>query len=253
MTASTNSVTIPAGYAPDAALLKDRAILVTGAGDGLGKATALACARHGATVILLGRTVHKLEKTYDEIEKAGGARPAIYPLNLAGANWNDYGDLAATLEREIGRLDGIVHCAAQFKQFSSLDDIAPHEWIETLQVNLTGPYAMTRQCLPLLQKSSDASVVFVTDASGRSAKPFQGAYGVSKAAVENLMRMWSLELENRPNLRFNSYYPGPMRTGLRIRGYSGEVSSHLPTPDLVAPALLWLLGPDSRGISGRML
>ena len=253
MTNTPHPITVPTDYAPDSRLLQNRVILITGAGDGLGKATALACARHGAIVVLLGRTVHKLEKTYDEIEQAGGAKPAIYPLNLSGAGWNDYGDLAATLERELGRLDGIAHCAAHFKQFSSLDDIVPHDWMETLQVNLTGAYALTRQCLPLLLRSPDASVVFVTDAAGREAKAFQGAYGVSKAALENLARMWALELETRGNLRFNTWYPGPMRTALRIKGYSGEITSQLPTPGSVAPALLWLLGPDSRGVNGRAL
>lgn len=244
---------IPAHYSAAADLLKDRAIVITGAGDGLGKAAALACAKHGATVVLLGRTVSKLEKTYDAIEQAGGPKPAIYPLNLAGASWNDYAELAATLEREIGRLDGVLHCAAQFKQFSALDDVEPREWIESLQVNLTAAYALTRHCLPLLLKSPDASVVFMADTGGRTPKAFHGAYGVSKAALENLMQMWALELEHHPSLRFNSYYPGPLHTGLRLRGYAGEIASKLPLPETVTPALLWLLGPDSRNISGKAL
>lgn len=242
---------IPARYAPAEKLLDGRAILVTGAGDGLGRATALACARSGAIVILLGRTVSKLEKTYDAIEQIDGAKPAIYPLNLTGASWNDYAELAATLEREIGRLDGIVHCAAHFKQFSALDDIDPREWIESLQVNLTAAYALTRCCLPMLAQAPDASVVFVSAAAGRAVKPFQGAYGVSKAALENLMGMWALELKNRGTMRFNSYDPGPLRTALRKRGYAGEATDTLPPPESATPGLLWLLGPDSTGISGR--
>lgn len=244
---------IPTGYVPAPQLLKDRAILITGAGDGLGKATALACAKHGATVVLLGRTVSKLEKTYDAIEQAGGAKPAIYPLNLAGASWNDYGELANTLEREIGRLDGVVHCAAHFKQFTSLDDVDPREWVESLQVNVTAAYTLTRACLSLLLKSPDASVVFMADRGGREAKPFQGAYGISKAALENLMQIWALELEKKPNLRFNSFYPGALRTGLRLKGYSGEVSDKLPLPETATPSLLWLLGSDSKGVSGKSL
>lgn len=245
--------TIPADYAPSPTLLKDRAILVTGAGDGIGKAAAIAFARHGATVILLGKTVAKLEKTYDEIEKAGGAAPAIYPLNLAGAGWKDYGELAATIEREFGRLDGILHAAAHFKQFSTLDDIGPQEWIETLQVNLTGAYALTRHCLPLLLNAPDASVVFMADSGGREAKAYQGAYGVSKSALETLMKMWAQEVEGRPALRFNSYYPGALRTALRLKGFSGEILHNLPGPETAAPALLWLLGPDSAGVSGKSL
>lgn len=244
---------LPENYSPAPALLKDRVIVITGAGDGLGKAAALACARHGATVVLLGRTVKKLEAVYDAIEKSGGPVPAIYPLHLGGANWNEYGELAATLEREFGRLDGLLHCAAHFKAFSRLQDVEPREWIESLQVNLTAAYALTSQCLPLLLKSPDASVVFGADGAGREARAFHGAYGVAKAGLESLSKTWALELEGAANLRFNTFDPGALRTGLRLKGYPGEVIDALPLPDTVVPKLLWLLGPDSRGTSGQAL
>ncbi|MDM4771129.1 SDR family NAD(P)-dependent oxidoreductase [Solimonas sp. SE-A11] len=242
---------LPENYQPAAGLLKDRVILVTGAGEGLGKAAALAFARHGATVVLLGRTVKKLEATYDAIEKAGGPAPAIYPMNLGGANWNDHGELANTLGREFGRLDGVLHCAAHFKAFARLQDVEPREWIENLQVNLTAAFAITSQCLPLLEKSPDASVVFCSDRAGREARPFHAAYGVAKAGLENLSRVWALETADRPQLRFNTYCPPPLRTGLRQKGYPGEVLDSLPLPDSVTPQLLWLMGPDSRGQSGK--
>jgi NAD(P)-dependent dehydrogenase (short-subunit alcohol dehydrogenase family) len=242
---------LPQSYSPPADLLAGRVLLVTGAGDGLGKAAALAAARHGASVVLLGRTVKKLEAAYDLIEEAGGPTPAIYPLNLGGASWNDYAELATTLEREFGRLDGLLHCAAHFKQFSRLQDVEAREWIESLQVNLTAAFALTSHCLPLLERSRDASVVFCSDAAGREAKPFQGAFGVAKAGLENLTRMWALEQERQENLRFNSFDPGPLRTGLRLRGYPGEPIESAPPPQSAVPALLWLLGPDSRGVSGR--
>lgn len=232
---------VPESGTPPPQLLKQRVVLITGAGDGLGRATALAAAGSGAQVVLLGRTVRKLEAVYDEIEKSGGPAPALYPLNLAGASWHDYGELAATIEREFGRLDGIVHCATQFKQFQPLDDIAPHEWIESLQVNLTGPYALTRQCLPLLLKSPDACVVFVTDAVGREPKPFAGAYGAAKAAIENLAAMWTQELAQHRNLRFAAFNPGPMKTGVRLRGYPGEKSAGLPGPEIPAQKILRML------------
>lgn len=242
---------IPPGYQPPADLLRERVILITGAGDGLGRAAALACARHGASVILLGRTVRKLEKVYDEIEQAGGPAPAIYPMNLIGATWNDHAELATTIEREFGRLDGLLHCAAHFKAFARLEDLEPREWMDSLQVNLTAPYTLTRLCLPLLRAAPDASVVHVTDAGGRDAKAFNGIYGIAKRAAEGMMQTWAAELASEPGLRFNSWYPGPLRTGLRAKGYMAEVLQQLPPADSAANAALWLLGPDSRGYSGK--
>lgn len=244
---------IPADYSPAPDLLAGRRILITGAGDGLGKATALACARHGATVVLLGRTVKKLEAVYDQIEQAGGPSPAIYPLHLGGASWKDYAELAATLERELGGLDGIVHAAAHFKTFSPLQDIEAKDWLETLQVNLTAAFALTRHCLPLLAARRDASIVFVSDRQGREARPFGGAYAIAKAGIEQMMKIWAAELEGNEQLRINSYDPGPMRTGLRLRGYPGETLEQSPPPEMAVPGLLWLLGPDSRGVSGAAL
>jgi NAD(P)-dependent dehydrogenase (short-subunit alcohol dehydrogenase family) len=241
---------IPENYIPSSNLLAGRRILITGAGDGLGRAAALACAAHGATVVLLGRTVKKLEAVYDAIEAAGGPVPAIYPLNLGGASWKDYADLASTIETEIGGIDGVLHCAAQFKHFAPLADTDPKEWIETLQVNLTAPFALTRHLLPLLEQAPDASVVFVSDRHGRDVHAYDGIYGISKAAVERLMQTWAAELPQTGGVRMNSFDPGPLRTGHRLKGYPGEVVEQVPSPESATPALLWLLGPDSRGISG---
>jgi len=245
------SASLPHDYTPKHRLLKDRAILITGAGDGLGRATALACAGLGATVILLGRTVPKLEKVYDEIVKGGGATPAIYPMNLVGATWNNYEEMADTLDREFGKLDGIVHSAAHFKTFGAMEDIDPREWVEGLQVNLTAAYTITRLCLPLLRKSNDASVVFVSDASGRKAKAFHGIYGIAKASIETMAKTWAQEIELEPGLRINTFDPGALRTQIRVKGYPGELMDKIPTPETAVPALLWLLGPDSRGVSGQ--
>lgn len=238
-------------YSPAANLLRDRVILITGAGGGLGGALAEACATLGATVVLTGRTVKKLEAVYDRIEAAGGAQPAILPMNLMTAPWTEYEAFAATLEHSFGRLDGIVHAAAHFKGFARLEDLEPREWLDSLQVNLTAPYTLTRVCLPLLRHSADASVVQIVDEGARRTRPFDGIYGITQRAAEALTTSFALELQNEPNLRFNSVNPGPMRTGLRTKGYAGESGTATPPPETRLARLLWLLGPDARGTSGQ--
>jgi NAD(P)-dependent dehydrogenase (short-subunit alcohol dehydrogenase family) len=242
---------VPAGYAPAPDLLQGKVILVTGAAGGVGSAIARASAAHGATVVLLGRNVKKLEKLYDEIEAAGGPAPAIYPMNLAGATWNEMAEAIATVEREFGRLDGLVHAAAHFTVFSPLGDIVPRDWMETFQVNLTAAYTLTRQALPLLEKSGSGSVVFLTDPSGRDSKAYRGAFGIAKYAVEGMVKSWASELEHVPQLRLNAYDPGPLRTFLRLKGYPGEDAQAVPAPETAVPGLLYLLGADSARLNGK--
>jgi NAD(P)-dependent dehydrogenase (short-subunit alcohol dehydrogenase family) len=237
----------PYVHAPD--LLRDRVVLVTGAAGGLGRAVALAAARAGATLVLAGRTVAKLEAVYDAIKAAGGGEPALYPLDLAGATWADYEQLAGTLEREFGRLDGLVHGAAHFKGWAPLSGVEPRDWLESLQVNVTAPFALTRHCLPLLEKAGAASVVLLSDECGRRGKAYAGAYGVAKFALEGLMQTWAQELEAAGRVRINSLDPGPLDTALRRRGYSQGLGGR--DPALAADAVLWLLGADSRPASGR--
>lgn len=238
-------------YTPAANLLRDRVILITGASGGLGGALAVACSTLGATVVLTGRTVKKLEAVYDRIEAAGGTQAAILPMNLMTATWVEYEALATTIEQNFGRLDGIVHAAAHFKGFATLEDLEPREWLDSLQVNLTAPYTLTRVCLPLLRKTPDASVVQVSDDGGRRVRAFHGIYGIAKHAAETLIAEFALELRNEAGLRFNSFDPGPMRTDFRTKGYAGESAAATPTPESRLARLLWLLGPDSRGVSGQ--
>lgn len=242
---------LPAGYAPAPGRLRGRVILVTGATGAIGGAAARTCAAHGASVVLLGRNVKKLEKLYDEIESAGGPTPAIYPMNLAGATWVEMSELPATIEREFGRLDGLLHAAAHFTVFSPLSDVTPRDWMETFQVNLTAAYTLTRLSLPLLEKSPDASVVFLTDPSGADNKAYRGAFGIAKYAVEGMVKSWASELEHLPQIRLNTFYPGPVRSFLRLKGYPGEDAQGLPAPESAVPGLLYLLGPDSKGQSGK--
>ena len=241
-----------ADYQPASNILKDRIILVTGAGDGIGRAAALAYAQHGATVVLLGKTVAKLEKIYDEIETAGCATPAIYPMHLEGATPHDYDELADVMESNFGRLDGILHNAASLPYLSRIKDYEQEDWFKVMQVNLNAPFQITQACLPLLGKSEDACVVFTTDAVGHRGKAFWGAYGVSKFGIEGLTQILAAELENSA-IRVNCIDPGPTRTAMRKRAFPGEDNASLKTPDTLAPLYLWAMGPDSRGTTGQRL
>lgn len=238
-------------YQPAPDLLRSRVILVTGAGDGIGAAAAKSFAAHGATVILLGRGIRKLEKVYDGIEAAGGPQPAIYPMNLEGAAPKDYEDLAQRIGDEFGRLDGLLHNAALLGTLTPLAQYNLDQWSKVMQVNLNAPFLLTRATLDLLKQSPDASVLFTTDAVGRRGRAYWGAYAISKAANENMMEIWAAELEANTSVRLNSLDPGPVRTSMRARAYPGEDPATHPEPARIMDAYLYLIGPDSKGITGQ--
>jgi NAD(P)-dependent dehydrogenase (short-subunit alcohol dehydrogenase family) len=232
-------------------LLRGRIILITGAGDGIGAAAAKRCAAHGATVILLGRTTRKLEAVYDAIEAAGNPQAAIYPMNLEGAAPKDYEDLANTIEKEFGRLDGLLHNASLLGTLTPLGQYSVEQWSKVMQVNLNAPFLMTQACLDLLKKSDDASVLFTSSSVGRKGRAYWGAYGISKAANENMMQIWADELENNTSVRVNSINPGAVRTTMRAKAYPGEDPNIRPKAEEVMGTYLYLLGPDSKGITGQ--
>ncbi|MFC3392245.1 YciK family oxidoreductase [Aidingimonas halophila] len=232
-------------------LLQGRVILVTGAGDGIGRAAAKRYAAHGATVILLGRTIPKLEAVYDEIEAAGGPQPAIYPLNLEGASLTDYQHMAETLDKEFGRLDGLLHNAGLLGRLTPFEQYDPALWEQVMQVNINGPIWMTQSLLPLLKQSEDASVIFTSSSVGRKGRAFWGAYAVSKFATEGFVEILADEQENVSSIRINSLNPGATRTQMRKTAYPGEDPATLRTPEDIMPTYLWLMGPESREHSGE--
>lgn len=240
----------PNPYLPSPDLLKGRIVLVTGAGDGIGRAVARSLGAHGATVILLGRTIKKLEATYDEILEAGGPLPGIYPMDLMGATYRDYEDLVGTIDKEYGRLDGLLHNAGILGERAPIEHHEIHIWNQVLQVNLTAPFWLTKASLELLYKSPDASVVFVSSGVGRKPRAYWGAYSVSKAGIEALSTVLADETEHRGTLRINTVDPGAVRTRMRLQAFPAEDTNKLLTPEQVVPVYLYLLGPDSKGITG---
>ena len=242
---------IPDGYAPPPELLAGRAILVTGAGQGLGRAVALEAAKCGATVALLGRTVKKLEQTYDAIEAAGGAEPAIVPLDLATATSADFDSLYQVVKKSLGRLDGIAHCAAHFVPLGPLANQTLEQWLTLLRVNLAAPFALTRCCLPLLAAAPDSSVVLTGETHGARPLAYWGGFAVSKSALAALATIWSQELERAGKPRINVFIPGPIASPQRAQSHPGEERSRLRTAESAARALLYLLGPEGKELNGR--
>jgi NAD(P)-dependent dehydrogenase (short-subunit alcohol dehydrogenase family) len=240
-------------YTPSATLLNNRIILVTGAGDGIGRAAAKSFAAHGATVILLGRTVRKLETLYDEIEKNGGPKPAICPMNLETATPKDYETLVNMLEKEFGRLDGLLHNAAVLGTLTPIEHYNVNTWYQVMQVNLHASFLLTQACLKLLKKSDDASILFTSSDVGRQGRAYWGAYAVSNFAVEGLMQVLAAELDTNTSIRVNSIDPGPTRTAMRATAYPGEDPSTLPPPEDILSAYLYLMGPDSKGVNGQAM
>jgi len=227
--------------------LDNKVILITGAGDGIGKAVALDCANRGATVILLGKTVQKLENVYDEIIEKNLATPAIYPLNMEGATPNDYDDLHENINNEFGRLDGLVNNAGWLGASSPIQQYDTELWYRVMQVNLNAPFMITKACIPLLLKADSASVVFTTDPKNSA---YWGAYGVAKAGLQSLMQILSEELESK-NIPVNAINPGPVRTHLRSRAYAAEDPNKLNKPDDVTDAFIYLLSLSDTNETGQ--
>jgi len=244
---------LPEPFEPARDLLAGRVILVTGAGQGLGRAVALACAAHGATVALLGRRVEKLEAAYDAITESGGPEPAIVPLDLASAGTAELEALAALVRRDLRGLDGIAHCASHFVPLGPLGNQTLEQWMELLRVNLAAPFALTRACLPLLSAAPDGSIVFTGETHGVHPRAYWGGFAVAKSALSTLAAIWADELEHAGKPRMNVLVPGPIDSPQRARSHPAEDRSKLRPPEEAAKAFLHLLGPGGRGINGRTL
>ncbi len=241
----------PKTYQAPAGLLNDRIILITGASDGIGKALALECGRLGAQVILHGRRQTALEAVHDEIEALGTSpKPSIAVIDLLKAQSEDYEALAKGIEDNFGRLDGLVHNASILGERYAIQQYDAVLWQQVMHVNLTAAFALTQVCLPALLDAPDPSVIFTSSGVGRTGKAFWGAYAVSKFGTEGLSQVLADE-HREGKLRSNCVNPGATRTKMRLEAYPAEDRDKLRTPDEVLPAYLYLLGPDSAGVTGQ--
>ena len=232
--------------------LAGKIILITGAGDGIGKQAALTFAEHGAEVILLGKTVKKLESVYDEIMANGHKEPGIIPLDMAGATEKHYIDMGAMLLDQYGRLDGVLHNASILGHLCPFNQITAQEFNDVMQVNVTAQFLMTQGILPALQKAKASSIVFTTSSVGREGRAFWGTYSISKFATEGMMQVMASEYANS-HIRVNCINPGATRTTMRGKAFPAEDPQLLKTPKDIMPAYVYLMSNASADVNGQSI
>lgn len=233
--------------------LKGKNILVTGAGDGIGRIAALTYAKYGATVLLLGKTASKLEAVYDEIEAAGGAEPAMLPMNLESASYVEMQQLAILIEKEVGHLDGILHNAAILGQLTPLEMYDPITFDKVMKVNFTATFILTQTLFPLLQAAQSGSVIFTSSGVGSQPRAFWGAYALSKQAIEGMSDIFTQETQKTTTLRFNCINPGATRTQMRATAYPSENPFSLPAPKDLMNAYVALMCDETAGVKGQVI
>jgi|SaaInlStandDraft_1057018.scaffolds.fasta_scaffold03131_4 NAD(P)-dependent dehydrogenase (short-subunit alcohol dehydrogenase family) len=233
--------------------LKDRVVMVTGAGSGIGKSAAIAYAAAGATIILAGRTVGKLESVYDQIIETGGTEPLIYPVDFEGATEDDFNELANQIDQQFGRLDGLLLNAGILGQRTPLAKYRQDVWDKVFRVNVSSQHLLTKALMPILEASENASVIFTTSGVGRVGRPFWGAYAASKFAVEGLVQIWAAENEGLNSVRINCINPGATSTQMRATAFPAENPESIASPEDIMPAYLYLMGPASFGVNGQSI
>ena len=240
----------PRRFTPQPTELAGRVIAITGASDGLGRAVAIDCARHGASVVLIGRSARKLEAVRERIETLGSGAAMVAALDLEKSLAPDYQAVASTVLERFGRLDGLLHNAAVLGALTPIEHYDVPTWCRVLHVNLTAAFALTHVLLPALKLSADASIVFTSSGVGRHGRAYWGAYAVSKFGIEGLTQVLAAELENLTGIRVNALNPGKARTRMRRQAYPAEPLEELPLPESLTGPYLALLGPASRGVTG---
>jgi NAD(P)-dependent dehydrogenase (short-subunit alcohol dehydrogenase family) len=234
-------------------LLEEKIILVTGAGDGIGKSAAISYASRGATVILLGKTIAKLEKVYDEIEESNHPTPLISLMDFSKADGNDYQELVDNLIKDYKQLDGLLLNAAILGDRSPIEQYDVAKWVETIHINLTSQFILIKTLLPALKNSNNASVLFTSSGVGKVGKAFWGAYAVSKFGVEGLCQVLSDEHSNDKSIRFNCINPGAVQTNMRKEAYPLENPNDLLHPDEIMDKYVWLMSDESKDIDGQSI
>jgi len=239
-------------YSIKDASLSNKTILVTGAGAGIGRTAALTYAQLGATVILLGKTVSKLESVYDEIVALDLAKPAIIPLDLKGATKQNYIDMSSTIASQFGQLDGVLLNASILGELTPFTQIHEQIFNDVMKVNVTAQYLLAQALIPTLLLAANASLVFTSSGVGNKGRAYWGAYSISKFATEGMMEVIADEYEGS-NLRTNAINPGATNTNMRSSAFPAEDKDELPNPEDIMPLYVYLMSDDSLAVNGETL
>lgn len=244
---------VPTAWTPAVDELAGKTILVTGAGDGIGRAAAIAYANYGAEVLLVGRTEAKLEAVYDQITADGGVTPAIIPVDLATVSHDALCALAGELGDSLEKLDGLLHNASILGDRKPMAQTSAAKWHEVMQVNVNAAFMLTQTLLPLLDAAPRASLVFTSSSVGRVGRAFWGPYSVSKFATEGMMQVFADELGSTSQIRVNSLNPGPVRTTMRRTAYPAEPPTDSPAPESLMNVWVYLMSDASSHLNGEAL
>ena len=221
--------------------LKDQIALVTGASRGIGAATARSLAARGAHVLIVGRTTGGLEETEEAIHRAGGTA-TIAPLDLTDGD--SIGRLAAAVGERWAKLDILVLNAAMLGELAPVPSIDAKEFSRLLTLNVGANQALIAAFDPWLRQSAHPRVVAVTSSVGQQPRAYWGAYGASKAALENLVLAYGDEMEGLGDLRVAIVDPGATATVMRRDAFPGEDETKLKQPSVVGEAIADLVTSD---------
>jgi NAD(P)-dependent dehydrogenase (short-subunit alcohol dehydrogenase family) len=233
-------------YRPSRDLLAGRVILVTGAGDGIGRCAARTFAAYGANVILLGRTQQKLEAVFDAIVDDTRTDPTVVPCDLETATPAAFADLNEQIIDHYGRLDGLLHNASMLGPRVPIEFYEPTVWQRVMRVNVDAMVTLTQGLLPALRRSDAASIVITSSSVGRVGRAYWGAYAASKFAAEGFAQVLADELADAGRIRVRTLNPGATRTTMRTNAYPAEDPSTVAPPESKMDVYLYLFGPDAR-------
>ena len=240
-------------FEPTKDCLKDKTILVTGTGSGIGKATAKTLSKFGAQLILLSKDTEKLESLHEEIIQQGFKEPLIHPMNFESAQEEEYLGVKEAIQDKFGKLDGLINNAGILGEKKPLGQYQYSIWKKVLNVNLDSAFLLTKTLLPLLNHSQLGSIVFTSSGVGKNGRAYWGAYAISKFATEGMMEVFADELENTTKIRVNCINPGAVRTKMREEAYPAEDPETNPLPREIMNLYVYLMSDASEGINGQSI